>query len=53
MASNPITDRRPASSPKNSGPHDQQRGPALSLRQGSDDFRDLRGDLIFAGLIYT
>jgi uncharacterized membrane protein len=25
----------------------------LSLKQGYDDFRDLRGDLIFAGLIYT
>lgn len=24
-----------------------------SLRQGYDDFRDLRGDLVFAGLIYT
>jgi uncharacterized membrane protein len=25
----------------------------LALRQGLDDFRDLRGDLFFAGLIYT
>ena len=25
----------------------------FSLRQGWEDFRDLRGDLIFAGLIYT
>src|SRR4051812_10243563 len=25
----------------------------ISLRQGLDDFLDLRGDLIFAGLIYT
>ena len=25
----------------------------LSLRQGLDDFKDLRGDLVFAGLIYT
>jgi len=24
-----------------------------SLRQGWEDFRDLRGDLVFAGLIYT
>ena len=24
-----------------------------SLRQGLDDFRDLRGDIVFAGLIYT
>src|SRR4051812_12661888 len=24
-----------------------------SLRQGIEDFRDMRGDLIFAGLIYT
>ena len=25
----------------------------LSLRQGLDDFREMRGDLLFAGLIYT
>jgi uncharacterized membrane protein len=25
----------------------------FSLRQGFEDFRDLRGDLVFAGLIYT
>ena len=25
----------------------------LSLKQGLDDFRDLRGDIFFAGLIYT
>jgi uncharacterized membrane protein len=25
----------------------------IALRQGYEDFRDLRGDLIFAGLIYT
>src|ERR1043165_425547 len=25
----------------------------FSLRQGWEDFRDLRGDLVFAGLIYT
>ena len=25
----------------------------FSLRQGFDDFRDLRGDIVFAGLIYT
>jgi uncharacterized membrane protein len=24
-----------------------------SLRQGLDDFREMRGDIIFAGLIYT
>ena len=24
-----------------------------SLRQGLEDFRDMRGDLVFAGLIYT
>jgi uncharacterized membrane protein len=26
---------------------------SLSLKQGLDDFRDLRGDIFFAGLIYT
>jgi uncharacterized membrane protein len=25
----------------------------IALRQGLDDFRDMRGDLVFAGLIYT
>ena len=25
----------------------------LSLRQGLEDFRDMRGDILFAGLIYT
>ena len=25
----------------------------LSLKQGLEDFRDLRGDIFFAGLIYT
>ena len=25
----------------------------LSLRQGLDDFKEMRGDLVFAGLIYT
>jgi uncharacterized membrane protein len=53
MASNPITDRRPASSRKISVRKISNEDLRLSLRQGLDDFRDLRGDVIFAGLIYT
>ena len=53
MASNPITDRRPASSRKIPVRKISNEDLRLSLRQGLDDFLDLRGDLIFAGLIYT
>jgi uncharacterized membrane protein len=53
MASNPITDRRPASSRKIPVRKISNEDLRLSLRQGLDDFRDLRGDVIFAGLIYT
>jgi uncharacterized membrane protein len=53
MASNPITDRRPASSQKIPVRKISNEDLRLSLRQGLDDFLDLRGDLIFAGLIYT
>jgi uncharacterized membrane protein len=53
MASNPIADRRPASSRKIPVRKISNEDLRLSLRQGLDDFLDLRGDLIFAGLIYT
>lgn len=53
MASNPIADRRPASSRKIPVRKISNEDLRLSLRQGLDDFRDLRGDVIFAGLIYT
>jgi uncharacterized membrane protein len=53
MASNPIADRRPANSRKIPVRKISNEDLRLSLRQGLDDFRDLRGDVIFAGLIYT
>jgi uncharacterized membrane protein len=53
MASKSMAARRPASSRKiiirKIGDEDLR----LSLKQGLDDFRDLRGDIFFAGLIYT
>ena len=54
MASKPTAARRPASSRKIiPSARSATRTCACSLRQGLDDFRDLRGDIFFAGLIYT
>src|SRR3954454_19275803 len=53
MASNPIAVRRPARSKPIPVRKISDEDLRISLRQGLDDFLDLRGDLIFAGLIYT
>src|SRR3954451_13479088 len=53
MASNPIAARRPARPKLIPVRKINNEDLRLSLRQGLDDFLDLRGDLIFAGLIYT
>jgi uncharacterized membrane protein len=53
MASKSIPARRPASSRKIIVRKITDEDLRLSLKQGLDDFRDLRGDIFFAGLIYT
>lgn len=53
MASNSMAARRPASSRKIIVRKISDEDLRLSLKQGLDDFRDLRGDIFFAGLIYT
>ena len=54
MASNPAAARRrSASSRKIAVRKISDEDLRLSLKQGLDDFRDLRGDIFFAGLIYT
>ena len=53
MASKSIAARRPASSRKIAVRKISDEDLRLSLKQGLDDFRDLRGDIFFAGLIYT
>jgi uncharacterized membrane protein len=54
MASRSIAGaRRPARSRKIAVRKITDEDLRLSLRQGLDDFLDLRGDLFFAGLIYT
>src|SRR3982751_1473281 len=53
MASKSIAARRPASSRKIVVRQINDNDLRLSLKQGLDDFLSLRGDLFFAGLIYT
>src|SRR3954471_6039294 len=53
MASKSIAARRPASSRKIAVRKINDEDLRLSLKQGLDDFLSLRGDLFFAGLIYT
>jgi len=53
MASKSIAASRPARSRKIAIRKITDEDLRASLRQGRDDFFDLRGDLIFAGLIYT
>src|SRR3954449_704166 len=53
MASKSIAARRPASSRKIAVRQINNEDLRLSLKQGLDDFLSLRGDLFFAGLIYT
>jgi uncharacterized membrane protein len=53
MASKPIAARGPASSRKITIRKISDEDLHISLKQGLDDFLDLRGDLIFAGLVYT
>ena len=53
MASTSIAARRPVSSRKIVVRKITDEDLRLSLKQGLDDFRDLRGDIVFAGLIYT
>ena len=53
MASKSVAARRPASSRKIIIRKISDEELRLSLKQGLDDFLSLRGDLFFAGLIYT
>jgi uncharacterized membrane protein len=53
MASKSIAARRPSRSRKIVVRKITGEDLSASLRQGRDDFLDLRGDLLFAGLIYT
>ena len=53
MASKSIAARGPASSRKIAVRQINNEDLRLSLKQGLDDFLSLRGDLFFAGLIYT
>ena len=53
MASKSAAARRPAGSRKIIVRKISDEDLRLSLKQGLDDFRDLRGDIFFAGLIYT
>ena len=53
MASNPAAARRPARSRKIPVRKISDQDLRMSLRQGLDDFLNLRGDIFFAGLIYT
>jgi uncharacterized membrane protein len=53
MASKSIAARRPARSKLIPVRKISDEDLRLSLRQGLDDFLDMRGDLVFAGLIYT
>ena len=53
MASKSMAASRPARSRKIIVRKISDEDLRLSLKQGLDDFRDLRGDIFFAGLIYT
>src|SRR3954466_9578651 len=53
MASKSMAASRPARSRKIVVRRISDEDLRLSLKQGLDDFRDLRGDIFFAGLIYT
>ena len=53
MASESIAAARPSRSRKIAVRKISDEDLRASLRQGRDDFLDLRGDLFFAGLIYT